>query len=527
MPEGFNITDKITAMVESVQQELSAHPSLEELCEKIRLIPEKMQEPMRLAIIGKSSSSKSTLVNAILGNAEVLLTDGSETTWNVSWLKYGKIDDRITIHFKDKNKPDEKIERHIWKELANRQSEGNEQLKNEVLYFEVPYPCEILKQINIIDTPGLSSSYGQDSQNTKDFMNLEKPDAIIMLFTKSIDETILNEVNSFRQDLGVGVSPINAIGIIGKIDDFWEGTDHALEPLAIAQKSIAYLMSNEEVKKTLFNVYPVSALTALAACRITEDDLTTLKDMSELPDEVLFRIFKSEKRFVADYENVSVSANKRSGLRSVYGRYGVWLLINQLKETPNSSNTNLQELLLKKSGFRDFSDILQKHFVEQSSLIKAYKLIGELSKEFREYFKKFDDNSAEKWSLINIIRQVDDLICTLTIQSNVIDVLTEIYEGKLNVEEKEVEELRRLNGDFGISCIERTGLNENAATQEMLNVCLERIKYWRGLLNTKGRFKVSLTPFMKQMINSYSLLLRDINSAKCKLESANKFLFGK
>ncbi len=291
MPEGFNITDKINAIVTNIRKEIAGFSSLMELDKQLAYIPDKMKEPIQLAIVGKISSSKSTLVNAILGEAEVVRTGAMEETWNVSWLKYGNPETPIVVHYKDVSLKPEKVERCQWAEWANRKREGNDRLKNAVSYIEVAYPHKILQKINIIDTPGLDSFYGADSENTKDFLKQVKPDAVVMLFSKNINENTLSDIRNFRQDVGTGFSPINAIGVMSKIDDFWN-SDHELEPLIESNRIIGSLMSQEAVKNTLFNIYPVSALTALAAVRIQDDDLSAIDNLSKLPEDILIRIFK-------------------------------------------------------------------------------------------------------------------------------------------------------------------------------------------------------------------------------------------
>jgi len=525
MSEGFSITERINAMVANVQKEISGHASLIDLQNEIMLIPERMNEPMQLAIVGRISSSKSTLVNAILGEAEVVRTGALEETWNVSWLKYGDSNSPIIVNYKDNNINPDSVERTQWAEWANRKREGDNQLKNSVSYIEVAYPHSILKKINIIDTPGLDSFYGADSQNTLDFLKLVKPDAVIMLFSKNINADTLSVIEDFRQGIGSGFSPINAIGVMSKIDDIW-ASDPDLEPLKESKRIIGCLMSQEVVKNSLFNIYPVSAFTALSANQIADEHLIAFETLAKLPESILSRIFKSEKRFITDYEDVSVSVDQRNQLLSVYGRYSSWLIVNQLIKYGEVNKSNLKELLFRKSGFHEFMEILQNHFGEQSVLIKVYSLILNLSYKIRKSSEKFPADSTEKWVIGKVIKETDELIRTLTIQFNVIDVSKLYYEGTLNLSAEEFEEMRRLNGEFGFSCIERTGVGEKAGVQEMVEVCLQRIKYWRGLLNTKGVFKPSLTPFMKLMINSYLLLLNDINSAKYKLESSQKFLFG-
>jgi hypothetical protein len=522
--EGFNITDKINRMVASIREEIAGYATLAELDKQIAGIPAKMNEPMQLAIVGKISSSKSTLVNAILGEAEIVRTGEREETWNVSWLKYGSPDSPVIVHYKDASRKPEKIERSRWAEWANRKREDSEQLKNAVSYIEVTYKHKILEKINIIDTPGLSSFYGADSQNTKDFLQNEQPDAIIMLFAKNMNEDTLRDIEFFRQDIGAGFSPVNAIGMLSKIDDFWN-SDPKLEPLREGQKILNNLMAKEIIKNILFAIYPVSAFTALAASGITEQDMEIMKNISALPDRVQDNLFFTNDDFLET--DIPVSVEERKRLLSAYGRYGVWLIVNHLKEAKPADIPAVRDWLLQKSGFDRFSEVLQNHFVQQSSVIKVYKMASSLSQAIRKTAGIYPNDSGEKRALIKVIHEMDNLIRLIKIQTGVIDISKEYYDGKLDISLEEFEELRRVNGEFGYSCIERTGLNENAAPQEMINSCMERIDYWNQQLNEQGYRFPSLARFMKQMVNSYWVLQNDIVSAKHKMEASARFLFGK
>ena len=188
---------------------------------------QKLREPMQLAIIGKISSSKSTLVNAILGKEEIMATGQKEVTYNVGWLKYGKNGSDIIIHHKD-GTPDTIKSRE---EFCKWSTENDNTEIDNISYIEIFDDAEILKKINIIDTPGLDALRGKDSQNTLDFINNVRPDAVIMLFTHSVSENVLDIVSKYNS--GSSFNPLNAIGVLSKIDVLWledfERTKSALE----------------------------------------------------------------------------------------------------------------------------------------------------------------------------------------------------------------------------------------------------------------------------------------------------------
>ena len=152
-----------------------------------------LDSPMQLAVIGRVSSSKSTLVNAVLGKADIVGTGQMEETFNVSWLKYGPSDGDVKVVFKDGTVSS--VPRREWKHWVGQEKDA---LKERVKYLEVTYEHDILKQVNIIDTPGLDSAKGIDSRNTIDFLTDVRPDAVLMVFTKGLAQSTLDVVKEFH-----------------------------------------------------------------------------------------------------------------------------------------------------------------------------------------------------------------------------------------------------------------------------------------------------------------------------------------
>lgn len=528
MQSEFNILSKISGLVAEVQNDISGIPVFADLYQDFSSVPKRMEEPMQLAIVGKISSSKSTLVNAILGQPEVVRTGAMEETWNVSWLKYGDPGNDIVVHFKDGGT--ENVSRRKWSEWANRKREENDLLKNTVSYIEVTYNHEILKSINIIDTPGLDSFYGADSQNTLDFLNQVRPDAVIMLFSKSINADTLGIIEDFRQGVGNGFLPINAMGVMSKIDEIWV-SDPELEPVKEARRVIGALKSQEVVKNTLFDIYPISALVALSAFCITPDDLLHFGQLASLNEERFGKMLKSEKRFLASYEDMNVSEEKREYLLLKYGRYGIHLIVEFIRNKKEATSDDLRTMLLQKSGFNEFIEVVSSHFGERATLIKIYSSIFRLSVRCHKLGdtlrKKLDEVSYTNRLIIDkVIRKIEDLMSVLSVEFQQVGILIEMYEGKLEMSPEEYEELRRVCGEYGPSCMDRTGLAD-ATVEQMEERVTERIAYWAGAYNSVGDLFPTQARFMKLLIKSYNLLLGDIKTAKYKLDSATQFLFGK
>lgn len=527
---GLEFNSNVESAINDSIVELRGNSELEVLLKEFTQISSKMDEPMQLAIVGKISSSKSTLVNAMLGESEVVRTGEMEETWNVSWLKYGDSNSDIIVHYKDGK--EESVSRNRWSEWANRDRGESEKLKNIVSYIEVAYNNEILKTINIIDTPGLDSFYGTDSQNTIDFLNKVNPDAVIMLFSKSISADTLSVIEEFRQGVGAGLSPINAMGVMSKIDNIW-ASDPDLIPLKEAKKISARLMSVENVKNTLFDIFPISALVALSASIISESDWRLFHELAKIDEDTWEDMLVTEKRFIEEYNDVPISVHERKEIRDKFGRYAISLIVDSINRDGNISLDNAREELLNKSGFSDFIGVVKSHFGERSILIKSYSLIFSLSTKCRLKFKELSSKSdnpqaaAAIVKLQRVIGIVDELIRVLTVEFNVVGVMKDVYEGRIRgVKSGELEELRRVNGEFGSSCIERLDLDKAEHPSVLMQMASKRLGHWVVQYNIALSIAPSKAKLYKLIISLYVELLAEIKSAAYKYESSSNFLFG-
>ena len=148
--EALTLKDKIMQLLRECNDILS-RVDIPTFSDELKKSEARLMQPMQLAIIGKISSSKSTLVNAILGKEEVVKTGQMEETFNVSWLKYGDSNSNINVFFK--NGDIKSVPRSDWAKWTSHQEKNV--LKEQVKFIEVFYNHEILKRVNIIDTPGL------------------------------------------------------------------------------------------------------------------------------------------------------------------------------------------------------------------------------------------------------------------------------------------------------------------------------------------------------------------------------------
>ena len=112
---------------------------------------------MRVAFVGRLNAGKSTLLNAFLGE-NVAPTGNGELTYNVSWIKHG-VPKRVA-HLVDGTAME--MSSSLVEELTQRNSSNP--LRDRIRYFEIHHPSTMLRQFDLIDTPGLHSFYQNDSR---------------------------------------------------------------------------------------------------------------------------------------------------------------------------------------------------------------------------------------------------------------------------------------------------------------------------------------------------------------------------
>lgn len=489
---------------------------------------ERLKQPMQLAIIGKISSSKSTLVNAILGQSEVVRTGQMEETFNVSWLKYGPSDSDIHVFFKDGTSIF--VPRKDWAIWTSHQAKNS--LKENVQYIEVFYEHEILKEINIVDTPGLDALSQIDSKNTIAFLKYVKPDAVVMLFTKSIAESTLSVLQDFQNvDAGdYNLSALNAIGALAKVDTVWSSMEPDIDVISTGHRVIQKTLIDKypEVRKSLFSILPVSSLMGLSASCIDDDDVKAIMSLAEENDGILMEMLSSPDFFSDEDYNTGVSVEKRKSLCEKFGLYGIYVLIDGVRRNKDATKLFLSTLLKEKSGFNRLIYTIQSHFGGRATLIKSQNVLQKIISEIQRAKLLY---TSDKYRAIS---DVETLIVTALLSLHEYrewKFLSMYYDGKLTIPDDVADEFISLCGEKGYSAKERLQCGSDASTEDMISLATNRALYWQKQYNIFSVIDPEISNFYKVIISSYNILLKNIKTAseayaraKSELETNAHFL---
>jgi GTPase Era involved in 16S rRNA processing len=172
----------------------------------------KLNRPLKIAILGEFSAGKSRLINALLGEKKLLPEGKVPVTKMVTIVKYA--DKPMVILYNDHNEKINATIDDLKKHVDQRSKDANE----SIVKIELFYPLDILKNIEIIDTPGFNSANEIHDKEAKR-LALEA-DAIIWVFSghQSGGNSEAQSINWINQSQGKIIAVLNKIDTIDQKD---------------------------------------------------------------------------------------------------------------------------------------------------------------------------------------------------------------------------------------------------------------------------------------------------------------------
>jgi hypothetical protein len=370
------MTGPLSARLATLCDDIAAQV-LPDTGDQVRRIGERLGEPLRVAIAGRLKAGKSTLVNALIGR-RVAPTAVGECTRVVTRFRYGPAD-RVDVVGRDgarRSLPlddDGMIPQRLGVPLST------------VAYVDVRLTSDRLRELTVVDTPGLASAdtlvsaraeeaVGASATSTAPFdadidadsaSEVAAAEAVVYVFTQAVRADDVRALEAFRAaSARLASSPINALGVFGKVDTLVGGAGDpwpVAGPLAEEQGAL--------LARTVSEVVPVVGLLAetAAAGRLTAADRAALQELSREPE--LGLLLASVDLFRTGRSGVS--AQRRARLLSLLDLYGIGFAIAQLAAEPGLSTGELVRRLETASGFPRLRDTLDRTFRWRSDAIKA------------------------------------------------------------------------------------------------------------------------------------------------------------
>ncbi|MFI5494050.1 dynamin family protein [Actinoplanes sp. NPDC051859] len=341
----------------------------------MRQVRDRLAEPLRVAIAGRLKAGKSTLVNALIGR-RVAPTAVGECTRVVTRFRYGTAD-RVEVVGRDGSRASLPLDDDGM--IPQRLGRG----AARIAYVDVTLTSEKLRDLTVVDTPGLASADTQVSaraaaelgEPTAPFdadidadsaAEVAAAEAVVYVFTQAVRTDDVHALDAFRAaSARLASSPINALGVLGKIDTIGGVADPWPVAGPLAEQQAALLA------RTVSQVVPVVGLLAetAEAGRLTAADCAALKELAVLPGDQLQVLLASADLFRSRPAPVGVPQRER--LLALLDLYGIGFALAQLAAQPQLGTGDLVRRLILASGLPRLRDSVDRSLRWRADAIKA------------------------------------------------------------------------------------------------------------------------------------------------------------
>lgn len=428
-------------------------------------IRERLDGPLRVALAGKVKAGKSTLLNALVGE-KLAPTDAGECTKLVSRY-HEAIGYDVTARLHDGD------ERTL---TFHRADNGALDIDlgglglGEIAHLDVGWPSSALRDLVLIDTPGLASLTEEHQVRTIDFLAPEEDrpgqaDAVIYLM-RHLHRRDAQFLETFTDRSLANASPVNAIAVLSRADEVGAGRLDALESAA---RIAARYRADARVRLLASTVLPVAGLIAETGLTLREDEFATLRTLARLDPDERDQVLVSADRFV-DPDRTTVAPEIRQDLLLRLGLFGVRFSIDAIVSEEVSTGPELARALVAASGLPALQDLLRGHFMARSAGLKARTALASL----RDVAARLDDHDTGR------ARQLGAAVEEVEARSHELAELRLVHlvlAGATRLDEAEVEEALGVTGAGSVGV--RVGLGDDADAEAVQQAALEAVSRWR------------------------------------------------
>lgn len=458
---------ELLAEAAAVYQGTAAAPVVDELIGRLH-------EPLRVAIAGRVKAGKSTLLNALVGE-ELAPTDAGECTRIVTWYRHG-LTYRVTLvprQGRPHQVPFARDDGAVDVELG-------EYTPDEVASLSIEWPSMALEAMTLIDTPGIGSITTDVSARSLAFLTPdedEQPtpsDAVIYLL-RHVHAADVQFLEAFA-DEHVTPFPVNAVAVLSRADEMGVGR---LDALASAAQIAERYRGDPRLRALVQDVVPVAGLLTQAGYTLRETEFRQLRNLSELPREVLEALELSADRFVsisaADLglagtpaEGLLPPSHERRNLLERLGLFGVRVSVEALSHGRVSTSSQLAAELRAQSGIDRLRKLLFSHFAERRDTLKARSALV----------------AVERLLALHPLPAAAPLIARLEqLRASAhelaeLRLLNYLRSGALSLSDSEQTEAEQLLAS-GTSVHQRLGIPEDASADEVRKALVATLNRWR------------------------------------------------
>jgi hypothetical protein len=443
--------------------------------------------PLRVAVAGRVSSGKSTLVNALVGG-DLMATGIMPVTFAVSVLRYAGTPS-LAVHFTDRRPPLHLPVARL-ADVTARDASGNTATSG-IDRVEVCGPYPYLRQFDLVDTPGFDSPHQEDTDEAMRALGttpeevtavsarqLHLADAVVAVLNVGVSRPDADLLRRFHGDGGGFTStPITSIAVLTKVEALWPGEigRKAGDPLDTAWRHARRIMGGPETARLFHEVRPVCSKVALAAATFTEEDFADIAELALVEPATLERRLGHRTAFATRaYDDLPVPPHRRAGLAERFSPYGLALACRLVRDGVGDQS-ELRRELDERSGVPDLRAKLADRFGRRSDLIKLGRIVEKVRDIPRRLPAGMDPR--DRAAVEDAVQKVTDLERHEPTFGELV-ALRRHYDGSLRLPADEADELEQVLGEHGRSIAARLGLPASAAWDDLERAALDRLDYW-------------------------------------------------
>lgn len=424
----------------------------------------RLEEPLRVAIAGMVKAGKSTLLNALIGE-EIAPTDAGECTRVVTWYRYGATP-RVVLH------PIEGQPRPLTVKRMNGRLvfDLGATPASEVRRLVVDWPSGRLRQLTLIDTPGIASLSHDVSARSTSFLTPEdapsEADAVVYLMRHMHAED-LNFLEAFRDTAAGRSGTVNALAVLSRADEIGAARiDSLLSARTIAER----YRRDDSLRALALDVVPIAGLLAQSSRTLRQSEFTALSELASLDNRERERLLVSADRFVRPSTAMAASAEARQRLLDRFGLFGL-RMGSVLIRGGFTEATALANELARRSGVDELLRLVARHFETRSSYLKSRAALIGLETLLRAHPRAGSDRLLT--SLERITASAHDF--------RELRLLARARTTGLSLPAELAAEAERLVGGRGTSIVDRLGVRPEASMAELREHVLSTLVRWRTL----------------------------------------------
>jgi len=239
---------EVRRVVEAIRGRAATTPALLPFLGELQSILEALDQPLSIAVLGEFNAGKSTLVNALIGEA-VLPTGVLPTTAHIHVMRFGT---RRTaeLHLRDG-----RIEEVAFPDVKARVKRD----ARSIGHIEYLFPHPDLRRVHIWDTPGFNAL--DDDHDAYAAEALARAEAI--LWVTDANQPL---AGSERERVDAITDPADRLVVVlNKVDRFGEGEERE----EACRTVVAHIADN--LGRPAHGIFAVSAAEALAATQLEGD----------------------------------------------------------------------------------------------------------------------------------------------------------------------------------------------------------------------------------------------------------------